>query len=142
MNITKLLLVVAIGVGGAYYWRQQHRAPSDSPSAASSSPSPRGFVDMPPVMGQSSEAILVIAAENCPHDDAQRADQLAQDLGRSGLPVVRLHNVSFELNGPDASAAAERLTAVMNGELPIVFVRGRAKSNPRLDEVIAEFKGS
>jgi len=142
MNFVKLLVVVAIGVGAAYYWRGQHRGAADASPMALSAPSSRGFVAMPAVTGQSSNAILVLAAENCPHEDAQRADQLAEDLVRSGLPVVRLHNVSFELNGPDASAAAEKLTAVMNGELPIVFVRGRAKSNPRLDDVVAEYKGS
>ena len=30
----------------------------------------------------------------------------------------------------------------MNGELPIVLVNGKAKSNPTLEEVIAEYKAA
>jgi hypothetical protein len=37
---------------------------------------------------------------------------------------------------------ANRVTSVMNGELPIVFVHGKAKSNPTLDEVAAEYRGA
>jgi hypothetical protein len=31
------------------------------------------------------------------------------------------------------------MNAVMTGPLPIVFVRGRAKGNPTIKEVVAEF---
>ena len=36
----------------------------------------------------------------------------------------------------------ERMSRIMNGPLPIVFFNGRAKANPSLDEVVAEFKDS
>jgi hypothetical protein len=39
-------------------------------------------------------------------------------------------------------AIGVRLNSVMNGELPIVFVNGRGKANPTLEEVIAEFGAS
>jgi hypothetical protein len=98
-----------------------------------------GFVDLPAVTGASPGAVLVIAAENCPEEAAQRADALAHRLRGHGLPVTRLHQVSFEMPGGDA-AAAQRVMAVMNAELPIVFVRGKAKSNPSLEEVLAEYR--
>lgn len=137
MTFFKFVLVVAIAAGGYNYWRQ-HRG-HDTPGSAAVSPS--GFVPLPAVRGQSASAVLVIAAENCPHDDAQRADRLADDLSRKGLPVVRIHDVGFDLPG-GGTADLARINAVMNGTLPIVFVRGRAKANPTLDEVIAEFKGA
>lgn len=67
--------------------------------------------------------MLVVAAENCPHEAAQRADRLTEEPSRSGIAVVRTHNASFSLNEPD-SDSLERINAVMNGPLPVVFVRG------------------
>jgi hypothetical protein len=32
-----------------------------------------------------------------------------------------------------------RHNAVMNGEVPIVFVNGRVKANPSVDDVVAEY---
>jgi hypothetical protein len=140
MNIIKLLVILGIAGGGYHYWKQHHdgRPPAAVEAAMTSE---NGFVTMPPVEGQSTDAVLVIAAENCPHEDAQRADSLAEDLSRKGVPVIRTHTVSFNLSAPDNSVA-ERINSVMNGSLPIVFVHGRAKPNPTLEEVVAEYQGS
>lgn len=138
MTILKLLVVLAIAAGGYSYWRQQQQPQilAESTEAAASA---NGFVALPPVQGQSPNAVLVFAAENCPHDDAQRSDRLAEDLSRNGLPVLRTHHIGFTSADP---GAFERTNAIMNGRLPIVFVRGRAKANPALNEVLAEFKSS
>lgn len=140
MKLIKLLVVLSI-LGGAYhYWKENNRTESVEASAASG-PSEYGFVDLPPVAGASADTVLVIAAQNCPHDDAQRADSLADGISGSGIRVVRAHDVSFDFASPDSSMT-ERIMAVMNGPLPIVIVNGRAKSNPSLDEVIAEYRSS
>ncbi len=140
MNLLKLVLVIAIGAGAYNYWRQ-HRQEHPSGSSSELSRSSGGFVSLPAVRDQSPSAVLVVAAEDCPHEDAQRADRLAEDLSRSGLPVVRTHAIAFEIpNGGPADL--DRINQVMTGELPVVFVRGRAKANPTLEEVLAEFRGS
>lgn len=140
MNIIKLLIVLGVAGGGYHYWKQHHEGhPSAAVEAAMTSEN--GFVAMPPVEGQSTDAVLVVAAENCPHEDAQHADSLAEDLSRKGVPVVRTHTISFNLAAPDSSVA-ERITSVMNGSLPIVFVHGRAKPNPTLEEVVAEYQNA
>ena len=137
MNLLKLVLIVAVGAGAYNYWRQ-HQAPSTQTGARSSE---NGFVPLPPVRGQSPSAVLVIAAEDCPHDDAQRADRLVDDLSRNGIPVVRIHNLTFDVQD-GGNADLDRINAVMGGTLPVVFVRGRAKANPSLDQVLAEYRGS
>jgi hypothetical protein len=58
---------------------------------------------------------------------------------RDGVQVARPHHVSFSV--ADAGEA-ERVQTVMNGELPIVIVRGRAKANPTLAEVMAEYRAT
>jgi len=138
MNLAKLLLVLA-AAGFAYqYWTKHHQA-SEATASASSTESRNGFVDLPPVTGANPARVLVIAAEDCPEAAAQRADRLAEQLSQSGIPVTRAHEVSFNI--PNASIA-QRINTVMNGEPPIVFVGGKAKSNPSLDEVTAEFKAA
>ena len=42
--------------------------------------------------------------------------------------------------GQDCVEINKRMNRIMNGPLPVVFVNGRAKSNPSLDEVVAEFR--
>jgi hypothetical protein len=96
-----------------------------------------GFVDLPQAQGQNPDTVYVVAAVNCPHEAAQRADRLAKGLGDEGIPVIRTDNVGFSAPGLDASAL-RRLNAIMNGPLPIVFVRGRAKSSATLRDVESE----
>lgn len=139
MSLIRILIVVGLA-GGAYHYWKGHRAESIQ-AVSGPAVSTNGFVALPPADGQNPRSVYVIAAENCPHEDAQRADRLAEDLGRKGIPVVRSHNISFSLNGADSSVA-NRISSVMNGPLPIVFVQGRAKSNPSLDEVLAEYQGA
>jgi hypothetical protein len=140
MNIIRLLLVVGIAGGGYTYWKQHHENVAQVESGPAFSEN--GFASLPPVEGQGSRKVFVVAAQNCPHEEAQRADRLAEDLSRNGIPVERTQNVSFSFTSQPESEVMERMTKIMNGPLPIVFVNGRAKSNPSLEEVVAEFKGS
>lgn len=133
MSLVKFVLVVAVAAGGYHYWSKQKTAVAQQADSAS------GFVSLPGDSGPLAQGVHVIAAENCPEEAAQRADRLAEQLVKAGLPVRRGHNASFNLGAADPSAA-QRVVKVMNGELPIVFVHGRAKSNPSLDEVLAEYQ--
>ncbi len=138
MNFLKLLIVIGIAGGAYHYWQQHHSA--GTAAAESAAPSRNGFVALPPADGHNAKVVYVVAAENCPHEEAQRADRLASDLSREGIPVTRTHDINFTLAAAD-SAQVDHIKSVMNGPLPIVFVRGRAKSNPTLDEVVAEYDG-
>lgn len=140
MNVLKLLIVLAI-VGAAYHqWRSSPRS-AGSEVAVVGARSATGFVALPRADGQTDRAVFVVAAQDCPEEDAQRADRLAEDLDRKGIPVVRTHSVNFRIEGSQGGQA-QAISAVMGGALPIVFVRGRAKANPSLAEVVAEYGGS
>lgn len=140
MSFIKILLIAGM-LGTAYhYWKKPPRIAA-APTAAAHSGHATGFVSLPPVNGAPADTVMVVAAENCPHEDAQRADRLTAELKGRGIPVLRSHQVSFTIDSPD-SAVPERINAVMTGQLPIVFINGRAKPNPSLDDVIAEFRGA
>jgi hypothetical protein len=138
MNILRTLIVIAVAAGGYHYWKQRHEhaAPIERGPTTEG-----GFVTLLPAGGQNPQTVYVVAAENGPHAEAQRADRLAEDLSRAGIPVERTHDVRFRFTSRPDGEVMERMNKIMNGPLPAVFIRGRAKSNPSLDEVVAEYKG-
>jgi hypothetical protein len=136
MNFFKLLMVIALAGAGYKYWSDKNQIVQIAAVT-----SPRGFVQLPALDNAPRNTILVFAAENCPHEDAARADALAAQLSRNGLPVARRQHASFPSVGSEAGAL-ERINAVMTGKLPIVFVNGAAKANPTQEEVIAEYRAA
>ncbi|MBV8605578.1 MAG: hypothetical protein JO224_12900 [Pelomonas sp.] len=139
MNILRVLLVVCAAGGGYTYWKHH---PHDHAGPVAYLPTDRAvsFAALPPVDGQRAATVYVVAAQNCPHDDARRADRLADDLSHMGIPVERTHEARFHFTSRPDAAVMDRMKAIMTGPLPIVFVNGRAKANPSLDEVAAEFR--
>jgi hypothetical protein len=140
MNIIKALIVVSLAGGGYAYWKHHHHPLSREDAAALSTGAPGPFVSLPPVDGQRAQTVFVIAAQNCPHEAAQRADHLAEALSRQGIPVERSNRANFHFTSRPDPATMDRMAAVMNGPLPVVFINGRAKSNPSLDDVVSEFR--
>jgi len=145
MSLFFKLLLAAVILAGAYqHWRKTERATRESGEHAAegrAGSSVRGFVPLPAFAGSSGRAVVIFAPENCPEDAGRRADALADSLGRSGVPVSRLSHVSFTMTDADPSTV-QRINAVMTGTIPIVVVRGRAKANPSLDEVLAEYSAA
>ena len=90
--------------------------------------------------GASPNVVLILRPDNCPKEGAQRAEALANELKNRDIPFRLASNVSFSFPGgaPDP-ALVTQLNTVMQGEIPVVFVRGRGKANPTPDEVVAEY---
>ena len=150
MNIVWILIVVGIAGGGYNEWKQHHgntvqvenKAQVWSRIVSRTVISENGFASLPPVNGQTSRKVYVLAPENCPSEAAKRADRLAADLSRKGIPVERISRARFSFSSQLESNVQTRMSEIMEGPLPIVFADGRAKSNPSLDEVVAEFRGN
>ena len=150
MNIVRILIVVGIAGGGYNEWKQHHgntvqvenKAQVWSRIFSRTVISENGFASLPPVDGQTSRKVYVLAPQNCPSEAAKRADRLAADLSRKGIPVERINRASFSFSSQLESNVQTRMSEIMEGPLPIVFAGGRAKSNPSLDEVVAEFRGN
>lgn len=137
MKILTSLIVVG-AVWGGYQYFSRHQAAHALQEVLEGSDA-NGFIEVPPPANQRPDTIYVIAAQNCPHEAAQRADHLAKDLAGEGLPVVRASQVFYQLQQVDR-ATTDRLTAVMNGPLPLVFFHGRAALNPAMDQVVEEYR--
>lgn len=131
MKVVKLLLLLVVSALAFQYW---------STHQSTTGPSANGFVSLPTLVGGTPGQVVVFAPENCPSEAAARADTMAQQLASRNIPSLRSHDVSFAATNPEPGIG-ERLNAVMNGELPIVFVNGKGKANPTLEEVLAEYGG-
>jgi hypothetical protein len=129
-------LIAAAALLGSILMFQHHRAAQALREAQAGGVGETGFADVPPPIDQDADKIYVVAAQNCPRAAAQQADRLAKQLGEEGIPVVRTHEVLFH---PVDRQTMERLSAVMKGPLPLVFIHGRAASNPELAQVVAEY---
>lgn len=140
-NFFKLMLALVLAVAGWQHYKKSGRTEGPAAQAGEAGAASRGFVPLPAFAGSSGRAVVIFAPENCPEDAGRRADALADQLGRSGVPVSRLSHVSFTMNDADP-ATVQRINAVMTGTIPIVVVRGRAKANPTLDEVMAEYSAA
>jgi hypothetical protein len=134
----RLLTVVVIAVFAYSMPYIQRLSEKPASSVFAGFTDENGFVTLPPPNNQADDAVWVIAAVNCPEADAQRADQLTKLLKEKKIPAFRKDDVSFKFASRDPGLS-KRLDAMMEGPLPIVFVRGRAKGNPSLEAVVAEY---
>jgi hypothetical protein len=137
-QLLKIAVIVAVVVFAYKEWRQQASPSRPAESAAAATRASR-FVALPTSNFGRSANVVVLAAEGCSEDAAQRADTLASELSRLGVPVTRAHDIRFEQLDPRVDDVGQ-INAVMNGTLPVVLVRGRARNNPTLDEVLAEYR--
>lgn len=137
MGALRILMLVG-ALGFAAHWWKNH----ESVATSVAEPSPNGFEQVVMPDGVAANTVVILAPVNCPSDAAQRADALADALTRQGVRNIRSASYSANIANPtDAqNAAIKRAVAVMNGEIPAVFVNGMAKANPTADEVISEYE--
>lgn len=135
MKIIRLLILAGV-VGLGYHW-WQGRGDAPYPQGESRS----GFIPVLMPAGAEPDRVLILAPINCPSEDAQRADELAAQLTRMGIPNTRSSSYSLAVDNPtrEQKERMDRAVVVMNSEIPAVFVNGMAKANPTAEEVAAEY---
>lgn len=135
MQIIRLLILAGL-IGLGYHWWQGR---GDASHAASESQS--GFVSVLMPAGAERNNVLILAPVNCPSEDAQRADALAAELTRMGIPNTRSSSYSLAVDNPtrEQKERMDRAVVVMNSDIPAVFINGMAKSNPTAEEVAEEY---
>ncbi len=135
------VVIVLVGLLALGFWvksRQSHTArPNAASTAAAAAMTANGWTPVPMPAGSNPHRVVVFSALNCPKAAAQRALVIVEDLGARGIPCDHTDRIDF----PTATEAeGARLTQVMNSGAPVVFVRGKAKSSPLVDEIVAEYQ--
>ncbi len=107
-----------------------------APEAAGAEPNASGFFLLSPD-DAADNTVIIMSPPNCPSLDAQRARALGDALARAGIPHRMKSEIGFTFHDPDDMARVQNYMAHVTN--PLVLIRGRAKGNPTLDEVIAEY---
>ncbi|MBB6599719.1 hypothetical protein [Luteimonas sp. MC1825] len=140
MRLVPTLLLVACLFGAWRWW--DGRPDSSSGFDAGASVSENGFVSVQMPDGASRHAVLVLAPQNCPSDQARRSEALVAFLQDKGVPVVRGHSISFAFDNPtpEQVAGASRAVEVFKRGAPAVFINGMAMSDPTPAQAAAEYR--
>ena len=139
MRLLTVCALIGLGVAGVAAWQLlDSERPSQVVTAAAESGGGGAFVPMPMPDGMPSRGIVIFAPANCPSDAAQRADAMARYLSGRGIAFVR--SSAAEFSNLSSREEAERVRSVMNGPIPVVYVNGRARANPRPEDVEAEYR--
>ena len=132
LAITGVVAVAALTIVGKV--RQASAANAGkSPDAASEA----GFVMLKPEEATNG-AVVIMSAPNCPREEAVRARALAASLQEAGIPNEIRSEISFQITDEKEAARIQKFMG--NVSNPFVLVRGRAKGNPTLEAVIAEYR--
>jgi len=143
MNVLKTLAVVGAVIGGLVLWDAFKpegglKAIAESVQAQGSKGAGNGFEAIPLPDGVSARGVVIFTPQNCPSDAAQRARRLMAQLSAERIPYRETSSAEF--SALQSQEEANRVMAVMNGPVPVVYVDGRAKANPAPEEVVAEYR--
>jgi len=138
MNLGAKLLIALLFAGGGYRVWQQHEHDVTARELAAVADS-NGFVPIAMPDGAPQDTVVIFAALNCPSAQARRADALAEQLKKMGIPFRRTNNYSISRVTPEQISLLPHTNAVMGGEIPIVLLNGMARNNPSVDEVALEY---
>jgi hypothetical protein len=142
MNVVKTLAFIGVAVCGVLAWN----AFTPEGGMREAIDGVRGqaghddgsFVELPLPDGVSARGVVIFAPQDCPSEAAQRARQLASTLSAQNIPYRETSSADF--SALSSQEEAERVMAVMEGPIPIVYVNGRAKANPTVEQVVAEYR--
>lgn len=135
MSSSKWLFITAVIASVAYAWHQPRHAVARETTGDDRD----GFVAVAASADAPSNTVVILAPLNCPSAQAKRAEVMAEQLSRMGIPSKRLDHYSVQ-NLPMSQALISRTNAVLGGKAPIVVVNGMAKANPKVSEVAAEYQ--
>ena len=127
MRIFVVLILAAAFIGSWFIWSRDPLA--DTPSDA------HGFIAMPLPGNHDAATVLILTPPSPASDLEQRAAALLRALQQENIPAVR--DSRYHSNDPDTR---RRFDALAHQPGPIVFVRGKARANPALEDVVAVYR--
>jgi hypothetical protein len=137
MNTKLAVVAAAVAALGWLVWHK-HAANVEAEAVAQLTDE-NGFVELALPQGADPRRVFMFSPVNCPREAGRRSDAFAQSLTEHEIVFVRSSHISYT---PTDAAMVDRMNAVLSGDAPIVFVNGRMKANPSLEEVIAEYEAA
>lgn len=90
--------------------------------------------------GAKRDEVLIYTVLNCTKKEARTAERLEREINAAGISARRSNQFRLSVNQGSAQeqAAAQATAALLaSSKWPVVFVNGRAKSQPTTQEVLA-----
>jgi hypothetical protein len=90
-----------------------------------------------------ADTVWIFAHRDCPTPDRKRAETLAAELQRLGIPHVYEDQASFtglDQQTQESPEWQQTRRLLESGSYPVVMLDGVGKANPELNEVIAEYR--
>jgi len=132
------LAVIGVAVLGLGYLVWHRHAANVEAAALAALTDENGFIALAQPAGITPDKVFIFAPANCPREAGRRSDALTQSLADRGVAYSRSAHLAYE---PMDQVILDRVNAVIAGDnAPIVFVNGRIKANPTLEEVLAEYE--
>jgi hypothetical protein len=148
--LKKFILIACVGIGAYQLYGEwkEHRAAREYEAFAASQPanrppSPSGFKDALMPDGMSPYVVTLLMPVGCPLEAGRRGRALMEKLKAAHVPVAASAEAHVSVKAQSKAefdAVIARANALMTGETPIVFYKGRAKNNPSFDDVLAEYR--
>lgn len=168
MNIKNLFLVLIFAIGG-YYFLAKTKNNTATPNSdkfvvtpfgpilntlekvtkvkTPNGPRPEsleGFVDSPvlPFKDVDYETVVIVTPIKCASEDSEKGLSLSAELTRLGIKNVRTDRVKFSQEPGISQQQQIKTFRAMSKTPPTVIVRGRAKANPSVAEIVREYRGT
>lgn len=104
-----------------------------------------GFTTIPnKFISLDTDRVIIYAPINCPSTTAQKADYLANELKRLKIPYSRINRFTTSADAGQITkeqwqAFSKKINELLNQSGPKVFIKGKLKADPTLDEIISEY---
>lgn len=100
-------------------------------------PSESSFVAVATPNGVDPQQVVVVGPIACNSPAGTRTKELTDKLTASNIP--HKHIAAFSVTNTEDWDGIDRLNQIMKRDSPIVFIQGKAKANPKFEEVVAEY---
>ena len=138
-SLSALVLALAVICVAPKVWHAHQRAAFQR--EVNSLADGNGFIPVHMPDGAEQGTVLILAPRNCPSAQARRADALAGELTRAGIPNRRTATYFIaRASRGDQAEIARALDLMRLDRAPVVMIDDRAKANPTTEEVVAEFR--
>lgn len=138
MRAVHVLIIVAVGFLAYNQWAGD----PDFGELVAEAGTDNGFIPALMLDGARPDTVYIMTPKNCPSEAAQRAERLAERLDERGIPTVRRDHFRAEVNNPtdEEMQLLNHTTAILDGEIPAVFVNDMGSVNPSVQEVVGELE--
>ena len=139
----RIILIVVVSFALCFAGYQWHKSKQENKSFVQdikSRTDQYGFLDIS-VNLTGSNVIVIMAPVNSSSQHAKIADYLAKELNNQNIPATRINGYSFnqDLNNMTDIEINQRVQYVRTMAPPLVFVNGKIKSNPSIEDIKKEW---